>query len=213
MMSSHRSKLKLGILGSGRGSNFIAIADAIERGALVAEIVLVGSDFAEAPILTEARKRGLRTYASPPSQLKTKLEAEIERAFAEQLEQAEVELVVFAGFMRIVREPLLNAFSGRMLNLHPSLLPAFKGLRAWEQALAAGVRTTGCTVHWVNEELDGGPIVAQEEVPVLEGDTPASLHQRIQKAEHALLPAVLQKIALGEIALVNPKRVSYSVSD
>lgn len=200
-MSYPQQKLKLGILGSGRGSNFIAIADAIERGELHAEIMCVASDLKEAPILAEAQKRGLATYACSPSRFKTKLEPELERELSQKLVQAGVELLVLAGFMRVVKEPLLESFKNRIINIHPSLLPAFKGLRAWEQALHAGVSVTGCTVHLVDLSLDGGPILGQTEVPVLKNDTPFSLHQRIQEAEHKLLPQILQKIATGRMIL------------
>ncbi|MFH1066624.1 MAG: phosphoribosylglycinamide formyltransferase [bacterium] len=197
MKSKETKLLRLGILGSGRGSNFIAIAEAIKRGELPATIVLVASDFADAPILAEAARRGLPTYACLPSRFRTKLEPEIETALAEQLQKAGAELVVLAGFMRVVKEPLLKKFPNRIINIHPSLLPAFSGLQAWEQALKAGVRETGCTVHRVNAVVDGGDILAQARVPILSGDTPESLHQRIQKEEHRLLPEVIRRMAEG----------------
>lgn len=198
MVKNKNTKLlRLGILGSGRGSNFIAIAEAIRRGELPATIVLVASDFANAPIVAEAVKRGLPTYACPPSHFRTKLEPEIETALAEQLRKADAELVVLAGFMRVVKAPLLDSFPNRIINIHPSLLPAFPGLHAWEQALKAGVRETGCTVHRVNAVVDGGDILAQTRVPILPDDTPESLHQRIQKEEHLLLPKVILNIAEG----------------
>lgn len=187
--------LKLAVLGSGRGSNFISIADAIEAGKLHAQIQLVASDLAHAPILTAARDRGLPIYACPPSQFKTKLEPEIEEALAQALLQSGADLIVLAGFMRVIKEPLLNAFPGKILNIHPSLLPAFKGLAAWKQALQAGVMETGCTVHWVDNSLDGGPIIQQARVPVLAADTEEILHQRIQVQEHYLLTQVLETIA------------------
>ena len=102
--------------------------------------------------------------------------------------------------MRVVKQPLLGAFPGRIINIHPSLLPDFKGLRAWEQALAAGVRETGCTVHFVNEQVDGGATIAQERVPILPGDTAESLHARIQDAEHRLFPAALRQVLTAETA-------------
>lgn len=187
--------LKLGVLGSGRGSNFVAIADAIEAGKLDAEIRVVGSDFSDAPILDEARRRGYEVYGCPKSQFKTKLEPEIETELAQVLLDAKVEVVVLAGFMRVIKAPLLEAFPKRIINIHPSLLPDFKGLEAWKQALEAGVAETGCTVHWVNEEIDGGAILGQEKVPVEEGDTAERLHARIQVAEHELYPAVLKHLA------------------
>lgn len=187
--------LRLGILGSGRGSNFLAIADAIAAGTLPATIVLVGSDNPHAPILESARARNLPTFACRPSRFKTKLEPEIESELAHALQQAGATLIVLAGYMRVVKAPLLKAFPGRIVNIHPSLLPRFPGLRAWEQALLAGATETGCTVHWVNETVDGGPILDQAKVPIVPGDTPESLHARIQEAEHQLYPNVLARLA------------------
>lgn len=187
--------LKLGILGSGRGSNFVAIADSILLGRLAAKIVLVASDLADAPILAEAKKRGLPTYACPAGEFKTKLEPEIETKLAEKLLKAGADYIVLAGFMRVVKKPLLEKFPNKIINIHPSLLPKFPGLKAWEQALLAGEKETGCTVHWVNEELDGGKIIAQAKVPILPDDTEESLHKRIQVEEHKLLPEVIRKLA------------------
>ncbi|MEM9446377.1 MAG: phosphoribosylglycinamide formyltransferase [Verrucomicrobiota bacterium] len=201
MKSDTSPPLRLGILGSGRGSNFVALYDAIHAGKVNATIQLVATDLADAPILSEAKNRNLRTYATPRSQFKTKLETEIETELAEQLIEAGVELVVLAGFMRVVKSPLLEAFPSRIINVHPSLLPKFKGLEAWKQALLAGEKESGCSVHWVNEVLDGGSIIAQQKVPILEDDTPESLHQRIQVQEHQLLPEVIQQMAMGKINL------------
>jgi phosphoribosylglycinamide formyltransferase-1 len=115
------------------------------------------------------------------------------------LREAEVDLVVLAGYMRMIKAPLLEAFPHRIINIHPSLLPAFPGLAAWEQALVAGAAVTGCTVHYVDSGMDTGPIIAQSQVPVLPGDTSGSLHSRIQEAEHALYPAVIAKLAAGAL--------------
>ena len=164
--------LKLGILGSGRGSNFIAISDAIVGGKLDATISVVISDLADAPILEFAKQRGYPTWVCPKGNFKTKLEPEIESALVAQLQAANVDLVVLAGYMRVVKTPLLAAFPNRIINIHPSLLPQFPGLKAWEQALTARVAETGCTVHFVNEVIDGGSIIAQAKVPVLADDTP-----------------------------------------
>ena len=181
--------LRLGILGSGQGSNFLALAQAIQEGAVPAEVVHVGSDQPEAGILKHAKRLGFPVYVCRTSAFQTKLEPEIEEELAESLSQAQVDLVVLAGYMRVVKIPLLRRFGGRMINIHPSLLPAFPGLKAWEQALRAGVQETGCTVHWVNEVVDGGSVMRQARVPAEAGDTAESLHARIQKAEHRLLPA------------------------
>jgi phosphoribosylglycinamide formyltransferase-1 len=187
--------MKLGILGSGRGSNFVAIQEAILKGKLPAEIVVVISDRAEAGILEAARGFGLKALALPPSRFKTKLEPEIESELVSLLQKQAVDLVVLAGYMRVVKEPLLQAYPDRIVNIHPSLLPAFRGLEAWKQALVAKVPVTGCTVHWVNAEIDGGAILAQSKVPVQEDDTPETLHARIQEAEHELYPRVLADLA------------------
>ncbi len=183
--------LKLGVLGSGKGSNFRAIAEAIARGELEAEVRVVISDVASAGILELARVRGLRAEFVEPGRFKTKLEPEAEQRVVEILQNAGVEWVVLAGYMRMIKPPLLAAFPRRIVNIHPSLLPAFPGLEAWKQALAAGVAETGCTVHYVDAGMDTGEIIAQRAVPVLPGDTAETLHARIQVAEHALYPAVL----------------------
>jgi len=193
-------KLKLGVLGSGRGSNFVALAAAVAEGEVAGEFVVVGSDQADAKILEEAKKRGIPTVVCPKGKYRTKLEEEIEEGLAEQMVKAGVELLILAGYMRVVKEPLLKRFEGRMINLHPSLLPAFPGLRAWEQALGAGVKETGCTVHWVNEVVDGGSVIRQMRVPVQKGDTAELLHARIQKAEHRILSEVVRDLAEGKIS-------------
>ena len=191
--------LRLGVLGSGQGSNFVALARAIEREKIPAEIVWVGSDRAEAKILEHAKKLSLSRWVCQKSNFRTKLEPEIEEELALALEKAGVDLLVLAGYMRVVKDPLLRKFEGRIINIHPSLLPAFPGLRAWEQARMAGVKAAGCTVHWVNSQVDGGEILRQETVPVLAGDSAESLHGRIQEAEHRCLPAVVRGLAEGTI--------------
>jgi phosphoribosylglycinamide formyltransferase-1 len=193
-------KLKLGVLGSGRGSNFVALTAAVAEGKVAAEFVVVGSDQADAKILEEAKQRGIPTVVCPKGKYRTKLEEEIEEGLAEQMVKAGVELLILAGYMRVVKEPLLKRFEGRMINLHPSLLPAFPGLMAWEQALRAGVQETGCTVHWVNEVVDGGSVIRQMRVPVQKGDTAESLHARIQKAEHRILSEVVRDLAEGKVS-------------
>jgi phosphoribosylglycinamide formyltransferase-1 len=185
---------RLAILGSGKGSNFVALQEAILAGKLDAAIALVVSDVPEAGILAHAQKFGLPTATLPPSPFRTKLSPEGETALVDLLRGNAIDWVVLAGYMRVVKDPLLDAFPNRIVNIHPSLLPAFKGLRAWEQALTAGVAETGCTVHFVNREVDGGEIIAQQKVPILPGDTPESLHARIQVAEHELYPAALAKV-------------------
>ncbi|MCE9610183.1 MAG: phosphoribosylglycinamide formyltransferase [Chthoniobacter sp.] len=192
-------RMRLGVLGSGKGSNFRAIADAIGRGEIAADVRVVISDVATAGILELARSRGLRAEFVEPGRFKTKLEPEAERRVVELLQGAGVEWVVLAGYMRMIKPPLLAAFPRRIINIHPSLLPAFPGLEAWRQALAAGAPETGCTVHYVDEGMDTGEIIAQRAVPVLAGDTPETLHARIQVAEHALYPEVLAGLARQQV--------------
>ncbi len=193
------STLKLGILGSGKGSNFRAIADAIAAGTLAAEVRVVASDIEDAGILTLARERGYRAEYIAPGRFKTKLEPENEARLAAMLRDAGVELVVLAGYMRMIKPPLLDAFPGRIINIHPSLLPAFPGLESWKQAVEAKATRSGCTVHFVDAGMDTGKIIAQAEVPVLPDDTAATLHARIQVEEHRLYPEVLRRIAAGEV--------------
>ncbi len=183
--------LRLGVLGSGRGSNLGAILEAIRRGELNARVATVVSDVADAGILQLARDHGIPAIHLPPGRFRTKLEPEIEQGLVRILQEAGVELVVLAGYMRLVKSPLLDAFPRRVINIHPSLLPAFPGLSAWRQALDAGAPETGCTVHYVDHGIDTGEIIAQRRVPILESDTPEVLHARIQAAEHALYPEVI----------------------
>ncbi len=187
--------LRLGVLGSGKGSNFRAIADAIAAGKLDAEVRVVISDVESAGILALARERGLRAEFISPGRFKTKLEPEAEQRVVDLLREAEVELVVLAGYMRMIKVALLDAFPNRIVNIHPSLLPAFPGIEAWTQALAAGVAETGCTVHFVDAGMDSGEVIARRTVPVLAGDTPASLHARIQEQEYQLYPEVIASLA------------------
>jgi phosphoribosylglycinamide formyltransferase 1 len=185
--------LALGVLGSGKGTNCRAILETIRSGTLPAEVRVVISDVLDAPILEIAREFSVPNAYLPPGEFRTRLEPKVEMELAQILRDASVELVVLAGFMRVLKSPMLEAFPRRILNIHPSLLPKFPGLDAWKQALAAGEKMTGCTVHYVDEKIDHGDIIAQREVPILADDTPESLHARIQIAEHALYPAVIAK--------------------
>ncbi len=184
-------RFKLGVLGSGKGSNFRAIYGAIETGQVRSSVALVASDREGSGILEFAENKGLPTFLIGPNKYKTKLEPEIEASLAGRLLESGADLIVLAGYMRVLKKPLLDAFPGKILNIHPSLLPLFPGLNAWEQALSAGAGETGCTVHWVNETVDGGEIIDQEKIPVLPGDTPETLHARIQEKEHILYPRVI----------------------
>jgi len=196
--SIRRMSLKLGVLGSGRGSNFVAIADAIAAGSIDAEVVLVVSDVPGAGILAEAARRGIPAETLDPGPFRTRLDEAAEQRLADRLRAAGVELVVLAGFMRMLKGPMLTAFPGRIINIHPSLLPKHRGLAAWKQALDAGDRVAGCTVHFVDGGMDTGTVLGQVEVPVLSGDTPESLHARIQVAEHRLYPEIVARFARGE---------------
>jgi phosphoribosylglycinamide formyltransferase-1 len=187
--------LPLGVLGSGKGSNFRAIMEQIVDGRLDAEVRIVISDVENSGILSLARDFAVPGLYVCPGRFRTRLEPEIEEDIVRLLLEADVELVVLAGFMRIVKEPMLRAFPGRIINIHPSLLPKFRGLEAWKQALMAGEKVTGCTVHYVDAAVDAGEILGKETVPILPDDTPETLHARIQQSEHVLLPAVIARIA------------------
>ena len=187
--------LVLGVLGSGRGSNYAAIAQAIADGWLNARVALVVSDVPNAGILQLAQANGHPVFRLPPGRFKTKLEPAQETLLAETLAEAGVELVVLAGYMRLLKEGMVTAFPRRIINIHPSLLPKFPGLAAWRQALEAGESEAGCTVHYVDLGMDTGPIIAQESVPVLLNDTAETLHARIQEAEHRLYPQVVADLA------------------
>ena len=187
--------LRLGVLGSGKGSNFRAIMEQIVDGRLDAEVRIVISDVENAGILSFARDFQIPALYVRPGRFRTRLEPEVEEDIVRLLVEADVELVVLAGFMRIVKQPLLSAFPRKIINIHPSLLPKFPGLEAWKQALAAGEKVTGCTVHYVDAAIDAGEILGNATVPILPGDTPESLHARIQESEHLLMPAVIAGIA------------------
>ena len=199
------------MVGSGKGSNFVALADAIAAGKIPAEIAVVLSDVESAGILAHARDRKIPAQFIPPGKFRTKLDEEAERAFVGALQSAKVDLIVLAGFMRVLKGDFLRAFAGRIVNIHPSLLPSFPGLEAWKQALDHGVKVTGCTVHFVDAGVDAGPIIAQQTVPVFENDTPESLHRRIHAAEHELYPKCVAALARGEISVAG-RRVIWKKS-
>lgn len=187
-------QLPIGILGSGKGSNCRAILERIRSGDLAAEARVVISDVPDAPILDIAREFSVANTYLPPGQFRTRLEPQMENELVKTLREIGVHLVVLAGFMRVLHAPTLKAFPRRIINIHPSLLPKFPGLEAWKQALAAGEQVTGCTVHYVDEKIDHGKIIAQSEVPILPEDTPESVHARIQIAERELYPAVIAEL-------------------
>ena len=199
--------LKIGVLGSGAGSNMQAIVDAIEAGTLDARIVCVLSDVVGAGILERAARHDIPSQYIDPAPFKTKLEGPAEQRTIDVLRAFGAETIVLAGFMRVVKPGLLQAFRGRVLNIHPALLPSFPGLAAWEQALNHGVKVTGCTVHFVDEKIDQGPIILQRPVAVHDDDTPAKLHARIQAEEHKAYPEALRLLAAGRLA-VDGRRVT-----
>ena len=193
--------LRLGVLGSGAGSNMQSIVDAIEAGTLDAEIKLVLADFPDAKILERAAKHSIRAEYLDCAPFRTKLEGAAEDRCIEMLKSAGVDTVVLAGFMRIVKPKLLAAFPNRVINIHPALLPAFPGVHGWTQALDYGCKVAGVTVHFVDAGTDTGPIIVQKAVPVMEDDTPESLHARIQIQEHIAYPEALRIVASGNYSI------------
>ena len=195
---------KLGILLSGRGSNFEAIADSIQAGGLPAEIAIVISNRADAPGLEAARLRSLNAKLIPSKgRQREQHDAEVIAA----LKEARVDWVCLAGYMRLLSPGFIRAFPNRILNIHPSLLPAFPGLEAQKQAIEYGAKVSGCTVHFVDEHLDQGPIILQKTVPVLEGDDEHSLAARILEQEHIAYTEALRLLLSGEVEVQGRKVV------
>lgn len=194
-------RLRLGVLGSGSGSNMQSIVDAIAAGELDAEVRLVLADCPDAKILDRAKRHGIPCRYLDCAPFRTKLEGVAEDRCIELLREAGVDTVVLAGFMRIVKPRLLSAFPNRVLNIHPALLPAFPGVRSWAQALDYGCKLAGVTVHFVDAGTDSGPIIVQRAVPVLEDDTPETLHARIQVEEHLAYPEALRILASGRYSI------------
>lgn len=201
------------MLASGRGSNFAAIAAAVERGDLPARIACVISDVAGAPVLGLARERGIPALHVDPSAYLgpdgRRSRLAFERAVVAELRGRGVELVVLAGFMRLLGAALLDAYPWRVVNIHPSLLPAFPGLDAQRQALEHGVKVAGCTVHFVDRGVDSGPIIAQRAVPVREDDTVESLSARILEQEHDVYWRAIRWLAEGRVT-IDGRRVRIS---
>lgn len=188
-------KLRLGVLGSGKGSNLDAIFRAIHDRGIPAEVKVVLSDVRDAGILQIGRSHKVHSKFVYPGESRARLDAASERNFVNALQHEHVDMVLLAGFMRIVGSGLLAAYPRRIINIHPSLLPKYPGLRAWEQALLAGETVTGCTVHYVDEGIDTGEIIAQAEIDVMPDDTAETVHARIQEAEHILYPEVVDYFA------------------
>ena len=202
------SKFRLGVLGSGKGSNFSALASGCKTGRVAADPVIVLSDVEESGILQRARGENIPAQFIPPGKFRTKLDDDAEQRYIEALIQARVDLIALAGFMRILKGEFLRRFEGRIVNIHPSLLPSFPGLEAWKQALDYGVKVTGCTVHYVDAGVDAGPIIGQEAVHVGESDTSETLHAKIQAAEQMLYPKCVNAIARGEVTVAG-RRVRW----
>lgn len=196
--------LRLGILASGRGSNFQSIIDAIENGALKAEVAVLLVDKENAFARERARKHGIEELWLNPKESSSK-DSYFER-IRDELAARTVDLVILAGFMRIVRKPLIDAFPNRIMNIHPALLPSFPGLHAQQQALDYGVRISGCTVHFVDEGMDTGPIIMQAAVPVDSSDTEETLSARILTEEHRIYPEAIRLYAEGRLT-VESRRV------
>lgn len=190
---------KLGILLSGRGSNFEAIAAAVGEGRIEAEIAVVISNKPEAPGLARAKELGIPAESIPSKGTRRE---EYDRRVAARLKEYGVDLVCLAGYMRLLSAGFVAEFPHRIVNIHPSLLPAFPGVDAQGQALQHGVRYTGCTVHFVDEHLDSGPIIEQAVVPVLEGDDEHALAARILKEEHRIYAEAIQRIVSGDYRIV-----------
>jgi len=186
---------RLGILLSGRGSNFVAIADSIAAGRLDSEIAVVISNRADAPGMTAARARGLKVMLLPSRGIERE---EHDGLLANELDQAGVDLICLAGYMRLLSASFIRRYPLRILNIHPSLLPAFPGLDVQQKAIDHGVKVSGCTVHFVDEGLDSGPIVKQAAVPVLDDDTAGSLAARILKEEHRLYSEAIALVLSGK---------------
>ena len=198
-------KLRLGILVSGRGSNMEAIIKNSKEGKIDAEVVIVISDNPDAPALEKARNLGVEAIYVYPGEKKTFMTPDREEEYVRILKEKGVELVCLAGFMRVLKKTFLSAFPGRIMNIHPSLLPSFPGLDAQRKAWEYGVKVSGCTVHFVDEGIDTGPIIIQRCVPVLEDDTPEILAERILKEEHKIYSEAIQLFAEGRLVIEGRK--------
>jgi phosphoribosylglycinamide formyltransferase 1 len=190
---------RLGVLASGRGSNFQSIIDAVKNGKLNAEIAVLITDNPSAFAIERAKKYGIGYIIMMPDEYASK--DDFFRNIASELKKRDVGLVILAGFMRIVKKPLIDAFPNRIMNIHPALLPAFPGLHGQKQALDYGVKISGCTVHFVDEAMDTGPIIIQAAVPVLNGDTEESLSERILKLEHKIYPEAIRLFSEGRLEI------------
>jgi len=200
-------KFTLAVLVSGRGSNLQAIIDNIEKKRLPVEIGLVISDVKDAFALERAHKHGIEGLFLDPKTFPDR--KSYEQALVKQIRLKSVSLICLAGFMRILGKNFIESFSGQIINIHPSLLPAFPGLNVQKRALEHGARFSGCTVHYVNEEVDGGPIILQAVVPILDDDDESSLTERILEQEHVIYPEAIRLIAEGKLTLSGRRVLHY----
>ena len=201
-MTPKKEKPKMAVLASGRGSNFIAIADAVSRGEINADIAFLFSNNKDAKAIEAAEKRGIKTKVVDSRSLSKE---EYDRKLVDALTEEDIDLVLLAGYMKIVGKALIEAFPLRIMNIHPSLLPSFKGLNAQRQAIEYGVKVSGCTVHFVDEGMDTGPIIIQTAVPVLDDDTGESLSDRILVEEHRLYAKAVKLFTDGRLRVEGRK--------
>ncbi len=192
----------IAVLASGRGTNLQAIIENVENGTLKAHLACVVSDRQDAKALERARQHNIEAVYLDPGPKKTWLIPEFEQQYVKALQDRNVDLVCLAGFMRILKKPFLDAFKGRILNIHPALLPSYPGLDVQKKALEYGVKFSGCTVHFVDETVDGGPIITQAAVPVLDDDTPEKLAERILKEEHRIYTEAINIVVSGKYKIV-----------
>ncbi len=197
------STLRIGVLASGRGSNFQSIIDQIESKRLNSEISLLITDNPSAFAIERAKKHGIEYLVIIPKEFRSK--DEFFMKIAEELKKKDVGLVILAGFMRVVGKPLIDAFPNQIMNIHPALLPAFPGLHGQRQALEYGAKISGCTVHFVDDGIDTGPIIIQAAVPVFQDDTEDTLSERILRYEHKIYPKAIQLFSEGRIAVEGRK--------
>lgn len=199
--------MRIAVFASGTGSNFQAIVDAVEAGKLKVSIELLVCDKPQAAVVDKARLAGIPVYTFRPRDYDSR-EA-YERDILNELRAKHIDLIVLAGYMRLITSVLVDPYAGKMINVHPSLLPSFPGIKAIEQAWTAGVKVTGVTVHYVDGGMDTGPIIAQQAIAIEASDTIDSLTMRVHKEEHQLLPQVIGMIAAGKVALEDNRAVIH----
>ncbi len=197
----------IAVLASGRGTNLQAIIENAENGTLKANLVCVVSDNQDAKALERARQHNIEAIYIDPGPKKTWLIPEVEQKYVKALKDRNIDLVCLAGFMRIIKKPFLDAYAGRILNIHPALLPSFPGLDVQRKALEYGVKFSGCTVHFVTADVDAGPIITQAVVPILDDDTPDTLAERILKEEHRIYTEAINIVASGKYKIVGRRVV------